>query len=133
MFRTNVVLGSRLFHFFQGGPRTSRGGFLTDTAGMAKVKGKGSSSPTNLRSGPMGDAHRRPVAEPARRLRHLETAFKRYRDWVKADVFIKFFEACSDAPDMGDAMVDATFSRSIATARAQKGTHSQAIGRCKVP
>ena len=36
------------------------------------------------------------------------TVFKRYRDWVKADVFTRLFEACSDAPDMEYAMVDAT-------------------------
>lgn len=36
------------------------------------------------------------------------TVFKRYRDWVKADVFIRLFEACSDEPDMEYAMVDAT-------------------------
>ena len=28
------------------------------------------------------------------------TVFKRYRDWVKADVFVRLFEACSDEPDM---------------------------------
>src|ERR1700728_3242254 len=36
------------------------------------------------------------------------TVFKRYRDWVKADVFIRLFEACSDEPDMEYAMLDAT-------------------------
>src|SRR3546814_9562045 len=36
------------------------------------------------------------------------TVFKRYRDWVKADVFIRIFEACSEEPDMEYAMVDAT-------------------------
>ena len=36
------------------------------------------------------------------------TVFKRYRDWVKADVFVRLFEACSDEPDMEYAMVDAT-------------------------
>jgi transposase len=34
--------------------------------------------------------------------------FKRYRDWVKADVFQRLFEACSDAPDLEFAMVDGT-------------------------
>ena len=34
--------------------------------------------------------------------------FKRYRDWVKAGVFLRLFEACSDEPDMEYAMVDAT-------------------------
>ena len=36
------------------------------------------------------------------------TVFKRYRDWVKADVFKRLFDACSDEPDMEYAMVDAT-------------------------
>ena len=34
--------------------------------------------------------------------------FKRYRDRVKADVFVRLFEAGSDEPDMEYAMVDAT-------------------------
>ena len=36
------------------------------------------------------------------------TVFKRYRDWVKADVFRRLFEACSDEPDLESAIVDAT-------------------------
>ena len=36
------------------------------------------------------------------------TVFKRYRDWVKADVFVRLFEACLDEPDMEYAMADAT-------------------------
>jgi transposase len=36
------------------------------------------------------------------------TVFKRYRDWVKADVFGHLFGAASDEPDMEYAMVDAT-------------------------
>ena len=36
------------------------------------------------------------------------TVFKRYSDWVKADVFRRIFEAVSDDPDMEYAMVDAT-------------------------
>ena len=35
------------------------------------------------------------------------TVFKRYRDWVKAGVFTRLFEACSDTPDMAHTMVDA--------------------------
>src|SRR6476659_8631526 len=34
------------------------------------------------------------------------TVFKRYRDWVKAGVFTRLFEACSDTPDMEYAMVN---------------------------
>ena len=36
------------------------------------------------------------------------TVFKRFRDWVKADVFQRLFEACSGQPDMEFAMVDGT-------------------------
>lgn len=36
------------------------------------------------------------------------TVFKRYRDWVKADIFKKIFDAVSDDPDMEYVMVDAT-------------------------
>ena len=36
------------------------------------------------------------------------TVFVRYRDWVKAGVFQRIFEAVSDEPDMEYAMVDAT-------------------------
>ena len=36
------------------------------------------------------------------------TVFKRFRDWVKADIFPRLFAAVSDEPDMEYAMVDAT-------------------------
>ncbi len=36
------------------------------------------------------------------------TVFKRYRDWVKVDVFKRIFDAVSDEPDMECAMIDAT-------------------------
>lgn len=36
------------------------------------------------------------------------TVAKRFRGWVKADVFRKMFEAVSDEPDMECAMVDGT-------------------------
>src|SRR4029078_9559997 len=39
---------------------------------------------------------------------HWNTVFKRYRDWVKADIFKRLFDAVSDQPDMEYAMVDAT-------------------------
>jgi transposase len=32
----------------------------------------------------------------------------RFRDWVRADVWTRLFEAVSDEPDMESAMVDAT-------------------------
>lgn len=42
------------------------------------------------------------------RFGNCNTVFKRYRDWVKADVFVRLFDACSDEPDMEYAMIDAT-------------------------
>ena len=39
------------------------------------------------------------------------TVSKRFRDWVKADVFIRIFDAVSDDPDMEYVMVDATIVR----------------------
>lgn len=36
------------------------------------------------------------------------SVFTRFRDWVKAGVFQRLFEAVSDEPDMEYAMVDAT-------------------------
>lgn len=39
------------------------------------------------------------------------TVFKRFRDWVQADVFQELFDAVRDQPDMEYAMVDATLVR----------------------
>jgi hypothetical protein len=39
------------------------------------------------------------------------SVFKRFRDWVKAGVFRRMFEAVSDEPDVEYAMVDATIVR----------------------
>ena len=36
------------------------------------------------------------------------TAFTRFRDWVRADVWARLFEAVADEPDLEYAMVDAT-------------------------
>jgi len=36
------------------------------------------------------------------------TVFKRFRDWVKAGVFQRIFNALSDEPDMEFAMIDGT-------------------------
>jgi transposase len=36
------------------------------------------------------------------------TVFKRFRDWVKADIFQRLFDAVADEPDLEYAMVDAT-------------------------
>ncbi len=53
---------------------------------------------------------REPAAPGAtcQRFGRWNTVFKRYRDWVKADVFKRLFDAASDEPDMEYAMVDAT-------------------------
>ena len=39
------------------------------------------------------------------------TVFRRFRDWVRADVFQRMFDAVSGDPDMEFAMVDATIVR----------------------
>ncbi len=39
------------------------------------------------------------------------TVFKRFRHWVKADVFKRIFDAVSDEPDMEFAMIDGTIVR----------------------
>lgn len=36
------------------------------------------------------------------------TVFKRFRDWVKADVFKRIFDALSGEPDMEYVMIDGT-------------------------
>ena len=36
------------------------------------------------------------------------SVYVRFRDWVRADVFKRLFDACTDDPDMEYAMVDAT-------------------------
>lgn len=36
------------------------------------------------------------------------TVFKRFRDWVQADVFKRIFDTVSDQPDMEFAMIDGT-------------------------
>ena len=39
------------------------------------------------------------------------TVFKRFRHWVKRDVFKRIFEAVSEDPDMEYAMVDGTICK----------------------
>jgi hypothetical protein len=51
----------------------------------------------------------RPVEE-VRFFRQLNSVFHRYRDWIKAGVFVRLFEVCSDEPDMEHAMVDVTIA-----------------------
>ena len=56
----------------------------------------------------MDRADRKSLADLPLFFGNWNSVFKRYRDWVKAGVFIRLFEACSDEPDMEYAMVDAT-------------------------
>jgi transposase len=49
------------------------------------------------------------------------TIYKRYREWVKADVFTRLFEVCSDEPDMEYAMVDATIVKVHRHGQGSKG------------
>lgn len=49
--------------------------------------------------------------------------FKRDRDWVKGDVLMRLVVACSDEPDMGYAMVDATIVKVHRHGQGAKGGH----------
>ena len=63
---------------------------------------------------------------------HWNSVFTRFRDWVKADVFKRLFDAVSDNPDMEYAMVDATIVKVHRHGQGAKGgTSRQAIGRSK--
>jgi transposase len=60
------------------------------------------------------------------------SVYVRFRDWVKAKVFERLFDAVSDDPDMEYAMVDATIVKVHRHGQGAKGgTKSQAIGRSK--
>lgn len=50
-----------------------------------------------------------------------DTAFRRFRDWRAADVFIRLCEAGSDEPDMEYAMVDATIVKAYQHIQGAKG------------
>jgi hypothetical protein len=63
------------------------------------------------RATPVGQGRRASLAAPTALVRQVEHGFKRFCDWVKADVFKRMFEAVSDDPDMEYAMVDATIIR----------------------
>lgn len=49
------------------------------------------------------------------------TVFKRFRHWVKLDVFQRIFEAVSDDPDMEFAMVDGTIVKVHRHGQGSKG------------
>jgi transposase len=63
---------------------------------------------------------------------HWNSVYTRFRDWVKADVWKRLFDAVSDDADMEYAMVDATIVKVHRHGQGAKGgTQSQAIGRSK--
>ncbi|MCK1744851.1 IS5 family transposase [Bradyrhizobium sp. 139] len=63
---------------------------------------------------------------------HWNSTFTRFRDWVKADVWQRLFEAVSDDPNMEYAMVDATIVKVHRHGQGAKGgPQGQAIGRSK--
>ncbi|WP_144245005.1 IS5 family transposase [Comamonas testosteroni] len=60
------------------------------------------------------------------------TVLKRFRDWVKADVFQKLFDAVSDQPHMEYVMLDATMVRVHRHGKgAKEGLRAKAIGRSR--
>lgn len=54
------------------------------------------------------------------------TVFKRFREWVKRDVFQGIFDALSEEPDMEYAMIDGTIIKVY-----RHGQGAQAIGKSK--
>src|SRR4051812_48561031 len=70
-----------------------------------------------------------PWRDPPTAFGSRNTVFKRYRDWVRAAIFKRLFDAVSDERDMEYALVDATIVKSLprrkpgftATGKVQKG------------
>ena len=54
-------------------------------------------------------------------LGNWKSVFKRFRAWVKGDVFKRLFDAVSDEPDMQYAMIDATIVHVHRHAHGAKG------------
>jgi transposase len=50
----------------------------------------------------------KPLAGSAAHFGNWSTTFTRFRDWVRADVWARLFDAAADEPDLEYAMVDAT-------------------------
>ena len=59
--------------------------------------------------------------DPPEPFGNWNTVFKRYRDWMKTDVFVRLFEVCSDAPGTECAMIDATIVKVRRHGRGAKG------------
>lgn len=55
------------------------------------------------------------------RMQQLEQRLQALSRWVKAGVFVRLFEACSDQPDMEYAMVDATIVKAHRHGQGAKG------------
>src|SRR5215213_8505800 len=85
------------------------GAFLFRQTDRSRTHGR--RCPVVCRSRAVDCPNRQSLGGPARVLGKWNTVFKRFRDWVKADVFERLFDAVSDEPDMEYAMVDATIHR----------------------
>ena len=77
----------------------------------------------------MDHAHGKPWRDLPVFFGNWNSVFKRYRDWVKAGVFLRLFEACSDEPDMEYAMVDATIVKVHRHGQGAKGSDRPLQGR----
>jgi transposase len=73
------------------------------------------------RSGGTDRAHWQPRRDLPAFFGKWNTVFKPYRDRVKADVFVRLFEACSDEPDTEYAMIDATIVKVTRHGQGAKG------------
>lgn len=71
-----------------------------------------------------------PWRDPPPTFGHWNMVFKRYRDWVKADVVRRIFDAAlSDDQDMEFAILGATIVKVHRHAQGKRGTKNQAIGK----
>ena len=66
-------------------------------------------------------------------LGNWNSVFKRFRDWVKADVFKRIFDAVSEEPDMEFAMIDGTIVKVHRHGQGAKGRfddQNRGLDRC---
>ena len=54
-------------------------------------------------------------------LGNWSTAFRRFSDWRKANVFVRLFQPCSDEPNLEYAMLDATIVKVHRLGQGAKG------------